>query len=129
LPPFTGGTALGTLLFFVLEDRQKRCTEYAAYLAGVERGNARMAQYMPVTDPHHNGFVQFGIERDAKQKWIHEKNLAIMRHLANEVVPCIFAKMLPSMRVALGMGTHRRLGNQHNCGVRKPPWGCSDWVE
>jgi len=117
MPPFTGGMALGMLLFFVLADRKKRCTWYAAYLAGFERGKARMAQYMPATDPHHNGFVQFGIERDAKQKWIHEKNLVIMRHLANEVAPCIFAKMLPSMRVALGMGTHGRLGNQPKCGV------------
>jgi len=117
LSVFSGGTALATLLFFVLADRQKRCTEYAGYLAGVERGKALMAQYIPATDPHHAGMVQFGIERDAKQKRMHETNLAIMRHLAHEVAPCIFAKMLPSMRIALGMGTHGRLGNQHDCGV------------
>ena len=117
LPAFTGGTALGMLLFYVLAGRQKRCTEYAGYLAGVERGKARMAQYMPATDPHHDGLVQFGIERDAKHKGIHKKNLAIMQHLGNEVAPCLFAKMLPPMRVALGMATHGRLGNQDKCGV------------
>jgi hypothetical protein len=115
---YTGGTALGMLLFFVLAVRQKRCTEYAEYLAGVERGKGRLAQFMPATDPHYNGFVQFGIERDATQKRIHEKNLAIMHHLTHTVAPCIFAKMLPSMRVALGMATHIRLGNQqHDRGV------------
>ena len=113
LLPFTGGTALGMLLFFVLADRRKRCTEYAAYLARVQRGNA----CMPATDPHHNSMVQFGIECDAKQKRIHEKNQAMMRYLANDFAPCLFARMLPSMRVALCMGTHDRLGNRHNCSV------------
>jgi hypothetical protein len=116
-PPFTGGTALGSLLFVVLKDRQNRCTEYEEYLAGVERGKTRMAQYMPATDPHHNGMVQFAIEREAQQKCIHDKNLAMMCYLANVFAPCLFAKMLPPMRVALGMSTHARLGNQHGCSL------------
>jgi len=117
MSPSTGGTALGTLLFFVLQDRQKRCTEYAEYLAGVARGETRMAHYMPATDPHHDGFVQSGIECNAKQKCIHDKNLAMMLYLAKEFAPCLFAKMLPSMRVALGMSTHARLGKHDDCRV------------
>jgi len=119
LRPYTGGTALGMLLFHVMADREKRCTEYAEYLDGVVRGNARMAQYMPSTDPHHDGFVQFVIEREAEQKSIHEKNLAVMSYFTKELAPCLFAKMLPSMRVALAMGTHPRLGDQKACGVRQ----------
>jgi len=117
MPPFTGGTALGMLLFFVLKDRQKRCTEFAEYMAGVERGKTHMLQYMPATDPHHNGMVQFGIQRDAEQKCIHDKNLTMMRYLANVFAPCLFAIMLPPMRMALCMGMHARLGNQHGCSV------------
>jgi len=117
MPPSMGSTGLGTLLFFVLKDRQKRCTEYGEYLAGVERMKSRIEQYMPATDPHHDGFVQSAIECNAKQKCFHDKNVAMMSYLANDFAPRLFATMLASMRVALGMSTHHRLGNQKGWGV------------
>jgi len=40
-----------------------------------------------------------------------------MAYFAKDFAPRLFAKMLPSMRVALGMSTHVRLGNQHNCAI------------
>ena len=103
---YTGGTALGLLLFYIQEGRQKRCTEHEALLAVVERRKARMAR---LPSEWKMMGCPFGI---------HEKNLAMMRYLANEFAPCLFARMLPSMRIALGMGTHARLGNQHICCVR-----------
>jgi len=40
-----------------------------------------------------------------------------MAYFAKDFAPHLFAKMLPSMRVALGMSTHIRLGDQRNCGI------------
>jgi len=117
LPLYTGGTALGMLLFHIGADRQKRCTEYAGYLEGVARGKIRMAQYMPSTDPHAAGLALSMIQRNAELKEIHERNLELMAYFAKDFAPRLFAKMLPSMRVALGMSTHVRLGNQHNCAI------------
>jgi hypothetical protein len=117
LPLYTGGTALGMLLFHIGADRQKRCTEYAGYLEGVAKGKIHMAHYMPPTDPHAAGLALFGMQRDAEQKEFHERNLELMAYFAKDFAPRLFAKMLPSMRVALGMSTHVRLGEQRNCGI------------
>jgi len=92
--PYTGATALGMMVFRIVADRQKHCTEYAGYLGGILRGRTLMAQYMPPTNPHHNGFIQFGIERDAEQKLIHERNLVLMVYFTNEFAVCLFARML-----------------------------------
>jgi len=48
------------------------------------------------------------------------KNRDVMAYFQKEFIPCLFAKMLPPMRLALGMGTHIRLGAHDTCLVGKP---------
>jgi len=114
---FAGSTALGMLLFHVMPDRHKRCAEYADYVEGKVRGEARLAQYMPLTGPQAEGLIEFEIQRSAEQLAHNERNLAVMNYLTTELAPRLFAKMLPPMRVALGMATHARLGKQCGCGI------------
>jgi len=114
VPLYTGGTALGMLLFHIGANRQKRCTEFAG---AYSRGKIRMAQYMLSTDPHAAGLAHSLVQRNAALKEIHGRNVELMAYFAKDFAPRLFAKMLPSMRVALGMSTHVRLGNQHNCAI------------
>jgi len=43
------------------------------------------------------------------------KNSDVMMHFQKEFIPRVFAKMLSPMRLALGMGTHIRLGGHNKC--------------
>ena len=78
---------------------------------------AQMAQYMPTMGVYQSAFLEFQMQRNAEQMCFHDKNVAIMAYFGKEFTPCLFAKMLTPMRIALGMSTHFRLGSCKDCKV------------
>jgi len=114
---YTGATGLGMMVFHVIADRKKRCTQYEQYVENRNRGKVMFSQNISPTDPHYDALIEHQMQRDAVQRSFYDKNLDILAYFGNEFVPCLFAKMLAPMRIALGMSTHRRLGIHDDCRV------------
>jgi len=115
--PHTGCTALGILAFEIMRDRKKCLLELKDNIAHKERGDTTFNTFMPPTHPQYNDMMEWLVQSDKKEKEIDANNRKIMAYFSNEFIPCLFAQMIRPMRIALGMSTHIRLGDERNCRI------------
>ena len=113
----TGCTALGILAFEIMDDRKKCLLEFKDTVAHRERSVTMFDTYMPPTHPQYNGMMEFRVQSTKKEREIDARNRKIMAYFSNEFIPCLFAQMIRPMRIALGMSTHIRPGDQRKCRI------------
>jgi hypothetical protein len=115
LSAITGCTALGMLAFQIMDDRMDRNRKF---MKQIEYRNHVSALYKATLSPGNYFTDTLTTMAEARKVYEEEravKNRDVMMYFQKEFIPCLFAKMLPLMRLALGMGTHIRLGGHDTC--------------
>jgi len=121
-----GYTALGLLMFDVIADRMQMDTHYTEALDAKEKavalaianGGYAMGTVGGVTP---TGWFYPYNEAEIEMSRVHlqtiTRNREVIAFFKKDFIPAMFGKMLSSMRTALGMATHVRLGNKVDCSV------------
>ena len=103
----TGSTALGMLVYQTIPVRKTKNRQFQV----ISEGLLELRHILEGAGSPSDALLDYSekIQSDV------EKNSNVVLHLVDEFIPALWTVMLRPMRIALAMGTHKRLGEGSGC--------------
>jgi len=111
--PSVGSTALGMLMYETMPCRKQRDKQYGVML---DRKTLALAQ-VNVNTFGNLSLLSAEVDEKREQDPYVTSNRQVDTYFNKEFVPSLFDMMLSTMRIALGMATHPRLGERPDCTI------------